>query len=99
MSDNFPEDLDFSKIDIPESKTPRLYSSPLSQLDYAKILVISKLIKKSQSAIAQTAILTYLNRNWEKHLKRLCVEAKQKGITPEEYFEELLKSDSKEKNE
>jgi hypothetical protein len=91
MSDDL--DLDYTKIDIPEYPKPRIFSAELAQLDFAKLRVMGKLKKKSQGALAQTALYTYIIRNWPEDCKRLCVEAKQKGVTPEEYFQQLLNDD------
>jgi hypothetical protein len=87
------EDLDYNQINIPEYQKPRIYTAELGQLDFAKLKVMGKLKKKSQGAIAQTALYTYICKNWPDDFKRLCVEAKQKGISPEEYFEQLLNDD------
>ena len=87
------EDLDLNKVNIPEYQKPRIYTAELAQLDFAKLKVMGKLKKKSQGALAQTALYTYINKVWPEDYKRLCVEAKQKGITPEEHFEQLLNDD------
>jgi len=87
--------MDYSKIDIPKydlnQTKPRI--GALSQLDAAKIRVASRLINKSIASVLQTAVLTYLSRTWEEHEKRLTVEAKQQGKTPEELFNELSREE------
>lgn len=83
-------DLDYSKIQIDPVKQPRIYTADLGQLDFAKLRAISKLINKSGASIAQTALYTYLARNWPEHYNRLLIEAKQHNLSPEEYFEKLV---------
>ena len=89
--------MDWTKVILEKSpKSARPKMGELSKLDYAKIKVISRLIKKSIAAIIQTAVLTYLSRNWEEHEKRLIVEANATGKTPEELFVELAEGQSAE---
>lgn len=87
--------MDWSKIKVPEPTrgVTRPTSGALSTLDAFKLVVISKLINKSVAAIIQTAILTYLNRNWEDHETRLLVEANRLGLTPEELFNRLAQGE------
>lgn len=85
--------MDWDKVHLPPPKTPRPQVGELGTLDYWKIVVASKLIKKSIAAILQTAVYTYLSRTWEEHEKRLIVEANRQGITPEEMFMKLVEED------
>ena len=85
-------DCDWSKVSIPKpSKTQaRPQSGEVSDLDWAKLMVTGELIKKSSAQIMQTALLTYLNRNWPKHLERLHVVANRENIAIEQAFERIL---------
>lgn len=82
--------MDWSKVDLPDVKPTRFQCGELSRLDHWKMVVASKLLKKSIAAMIQTAVYTYLAKNWEEHEKRLIVEAAREGITPEEMFVKLL---------
>jgi hypothetical protein len=86
--------MDWTKVKLPEQKRPkRFQAGELSELDHAKILVISQLLKKSVSSIVQTALYTYINRNWAEHEQRLIAEATRDGVTPEEKFCQLMQQD------
>lgn len=89
--------MDWSKLRLPTPKTPRPQVGELSTLDYWKIVVASKLIKKSVAAMLQTAVYTYLSRSWEEHEKRLLIEATKEGLTPEEMFMRLVGEETGEK--
>jgi hypothetical protein len=78
--------MDWEKVKIPQPKNPRPQSGEIGTLDYWKLVVASKLIKKSLASCIQTAVYTYLQRNWEEHEKRLNIEARSQGVTPEELF-------------
>jgi hypothetical protein len=82
--------VDWDKVKIPEVRDTRVFSGKLSQLDYAKILIGSKIMNRSLSANAQSALTNYVRRNWADHEQAVIVEAKQKGLSPEEYISELL---------
>lgn len=83
--------MDWEKIEVGQytDRQRKPNTGTLGTLDYAKLLVISKLIGKPIANIIQTAIYTYLSRNWAEHETRLIVEAKSKGLTPEELFSQL----------
>jgi hypothetical protein len=85
--------MDWSKVTLPSPKNPRPQVGELSDLDYWKLLVASKLVRKSIAAMLQTATYTYLSRNWEEHEKRLTIEANKQGISPEEMFVRLASQD------
>ena len=85
--------MDWDKIDLPDPKERSPKSGKLSNLDYYKLLVASRIIRKSVMQTIQTAILTYLNRNWKDHEDRIIMEAKQRGITPEQLFEAIAKDE------
>lgn len=85
--------MDWEKVTLPTPKNARPQTGELGTLDYWKLVVASKLVKKSMAAMLQTAAYTYLARNWDEHEKRLIVEAQSKGKTPEEYFMELADGD------
>jgi hypothetical protein len=87
--------MDWNKVTLPSPKNPRPQVGELSDLDYWKLVVASKLIRKSIAAMLQTAVLTYLARNWEEHEKRLTVEANKEGITSEEMFVKIAQEDSR----
>ena len=61
--------MDWKQVNLPELKSTKLQVQQLGELDYAKILVITALIKKSQSQVGQTAVYTYLGRNMKSDCK------------------------------
>lgn len=89
------DDLDFSKVRLPDFPKTRVDIGSLPDLIYAKFRVAAKLNKKSLMQNGQTAIITYVRRNWPEHFKELQVEATRRGITPEECFIQLLEEDMK----
>jgi len=93
ITDELPE-MDWSKINLPEKKPLRFQCGELSTLDHWKLTIASRLLKKSVASMIQTAVYTYLSRNWEEHENRLIVEANRLGITPEEMFVRLTEEDS-----
>ncbi|HEY9737567.1 MAG TPA: hypothetical protein V6D06_14835 [Trichocoleus sp.] len=88
-------DCDWSKVTLP--KPSRTQARPpvgeLSDLDWAKLFVASKLIHKSVASVLQTAVVTYLNRNWGNHLERLHIIANREKISIEEAFEKIAKGE------
>lgn len=84
------ESIDWSKVVIPKDKDTRVFSGKLSQLDYAKIVIGSNILNRSLSANAQSALTAYVRRNWVDHEQALIVEARQKGISPEELANQIL---------
>lgn len=78
--------MDWSKVELPEFKNTRLTIQRFGKLDYAKLLVIARLIEKSQSQIGQKSLYTYLQRTWPEHEARLTVEANSRGLSLEECF-------------
>ena len=85
--------MDWSKIDLPDPPNSRPQTGELGRLDYWKLSVASKLIKKSLAATLQTAVLTYLKQNWPDHEARLQIEASNKGLTVEEMFEKIAQGE------
>lgn len=83
--------MDWDKVDFPDIKNRAPQSGALSTLDYWKLVIASKILRKSVRGIVQTAIACYLARNWAAHEERLGVEAKRLGIRPEELFERLAR--------
>lgn len=83
-------DMDWSQVKVPNPKNARPQTGELGTLDYWKLVVASKLIKKSLAAMLQTAVYTYLSRNWDEHEKRLQIEANKAGISPEEMFMRMI---------
>lgn len=83
--------MDWEQIEVTEysDRQRKPLSGQLALLDYAKLMVISKLIGKPLANIIQTAIYTYIQRTWSEHEVRLTVEARSKGLSPEEYFNQL----------
>jgi hypothetical protein len=86
--------IDWSVVRIPEIRDARVLSGKLSQLDYAKLLIGSKLMNRSLAGNAQSALTVYVRKNWVEHEKLLIVEANQHGLTPEQYIEKLLGDES-----
>ncbi|MEO0986875.1 MAG: hypothetical protein AAFY20_15165 [Cyanobacteria bacterium J06639_14] len=82
--------MDWSKVKLPKGRTTKIQASELAELDHAKLYVASKLIKKSISAILQTAVYTYLSRNWLAHEERLQAKAAQMGLDPEDLFSKIV---------
>lgn len=89
--------MDWNKLKLPAPKNPRPQVGELGTLDYWKLVVVSKLIKKSLAAILQTAVYTYISRTWDEHEKRLIVEATKEGLTPEDMFMRLVNEEMGEK--
>jgi len=85
--------MDWDKVDLSGVKAANPKTGRLSPLDFAKLTVAGKLIRKSAAACIQTAILTYLQRNWEEHERRLSFEAKERGMSPEDLFSGLAKGE------
>lgn len=85
-------EMDWEKIDIPPISDPASMpkSGKLSPLDYWKLFLASVAIRKSIAQVLQTAVLTYLDRNWEKHEERLEIEARHQNMTLEEYIQKLI---------
>jgi len=85
-------DCDYSKMKLP--KPTRAQSRPsvgeLSDLDVAKLVVGAALKRKSQAAVLQTAVLTYLNRTWGNDLERLHIVANREGVSIEDAFMGIL---------
>lgn len=90
--------MDWSKIDLSEvfselepkkSSALKVRSGELPLQTYYRLVVMSKVLKKSMGAMTVTALHTYLNRNTENHENMLIAEAKARGITPEELFQGL----------
>lgn len=86
--------MDWKSMELPKPRNPRPQVGELSLYDYWRLVVSAKLVKKSIAAILQTAVITYLERNWEKHETRLTLEANEKGISPEEMFMQYVGEDS-----
>ena len=84
------DSIDWSKVEISEVKDTRVFSGKLSQLDYAKMVIASSVLNRSLSANAQSALTAYIRRNWADHEQALIVEARQKGLTPEELVNQIL---------
>lgn len=84
------DSIDWSKVEIPTVKDTRVFSGKLSQLDYAKMVIGSAILNRSLSANAQSALTNYVRRNWSDHEQALIIEARQKGITPEELVNQIL---------
>lgn len=81
--------MDWSKVKLPKPKNPRPQVGELSDLDYWRLAVAAKLMKKSIASSLQTAVTTYVRRNWDEHEALLQIEAAQQGITAEEMFVRL----------
>ncbi|MBD2261397.1 hypothetical protein [Pseudanabaena sp. FACHB-2040] len=96
MPDEQPmKDCDWSKVTLPRPSKAQSRPSigELSDLDWAKLMVVSKLIHKSIASVLQTAVITYLNRNWHNHLERLHIVANRENISIEEAFEKIVKEE------
>lgn len=89
------DDLNFSEITLPPFKSTIVTPKEISDLNYAKLRVGSILNKKSLAITGQTALITYIRRNWPEHLKDLVLKANQENISPEQLFIELLENDIK----
>lgn len=88
----FPADgeVDWRKVLLPKFKNRRIQVSNLDAWAFAWLKVVALLINKPLAAIAQTAMLTYINRNMKSHLARLHVVAAREGISLEEAVEGIL---------
>jgi len=86
--------IDFSSIQIPPAKDTRVNSGKLSQLDYVKFLLASKIMNRSLSANAQSALTAYVRRNWPEYEQAIIVEANQSGMSVEDFIIKLLSESS-----
>jgi hypothetical protein len=91
------QQMDWTKLNLPDPRNSRPQVGEIGRLDYWKLVVAGKLIKKSLASMLQTAVYTYLSQNWEEHEKRLTVEATRAGVTPEEMFTRMVNEDTGEK--
>ncbi|MGL5075416.1 MAG: hypothetical protein ACRDBG_06175 [Waterburya sp.] len=82
--------MNWEQLELPEPPKAMPRTGDLSVLDYWKLYLVTKAIKKSLMSVVQTALLTYLQRNWDAHEERLKVEAKLKNLTLEEYCQKLI---------
>ncbi|MBD1911264.1 hypothetical protein H6F91_11960 [Leptolyngbya sp. FACHB-8] len=87
--------MDWSKVKLPTPKNSRPQVGELGTLDYWKLVIASKLVKKSLAAMLQSAAYNYLASNWEEHERRLMVEAQSQGKSPEKLFMEMIEEDTK----
>ena len=87
------EQMDWESLDLPSPKNSRPRCGELGAYDYWRLHVASKLVKKSLAQTMQTAIHVYLSRSWAEHERRLILEAKQQGISPEDLFMRYLEDD------
>lgn len=86
--------IDFTSIQLPPVKDTRINSGKLSQLDYVKFLLASKIMNRSLSTNAQSALTAYVRRNWADYEQALIVEANQAGISVEDFIVKLLSESS-----
>lgn len=82
-------ELDYLKIHIP-TDVSRVTIGGLNTQALAWLNVAGYLLKKSLSQMCQTAVYTYLARNRQAHLRMLMTEAEQRGLSPEETFEQIV---------
>lgn len=86
--------MDWENVKLPKEKRPkRLTCGELADLDHWKLIAASKILRKSVASTTQTAIYTYLGKNWADHEARIKAEALALGISPEEMFERLINGD------
>jgi hypothetical protein len=79
-------DLNWGEVGL-EGENQRINQSALiSAKDHAQLKVASLLQGKSIAQTVQTAVITYLRRNWKEHLKLLDVVSAREGISREEAF-------------
>jgi len=81
--------LNWAEIDLKGVKTA-FKTTDIGRLDAAKLRVMSELLKKTLSSTVQTAIYTYIGRNWPEARQRLEVEAQIAGTTPEKLFNSII---------
>ena len=86
-----PKRYEMSWVEVDVSKVKTAFkTADIGALDAAKLRVMASLLKKTLSATVQTAIYTYIARNWEESLQRLEVESKLLGISPETLFNTIV---------
>lgn len=86
--------MNWSEMKLPRPKNPRPQVGELSNYDYWRFVVAGKLTRKSMAAVAQTAVLNYLQRVWPEHESRLAIEANEQGLTPEELFMKYVEEEN-----
>lgn len=79
-------DIDWSKVKLPVEARKVNQSGTLAAKDFAMLSVVAKLLGKGMSAVMQTAIIIYLRRNREEHIKLLDFVASREGLSREEAF-------------
>ena len=62
----------------------RIRAGKISRKDLIRVILAEIATQKSRAEIGRTALVTYLNRNEEKHLDYFRVEAAAAGLTVEE---------------
>lgn len=89
------EDLDWSKISVPQSAQPRPQCAKLNDVRMAKLLAVARLgYDNAMAQVLRTAIEIYLRQVWPKYVKDMRAIAAKEGITAEEVFMKIVKGDT-----
>lgn len=88
-------DIDWTKIRLPIEARRINQSGTVSAKDFAMLSVAAKLLGKGLAAVVQTALITYLRRNREEHLKMLDFVASREDISREEAFTKIFNDELK----
>ena len=75
---------------LEDLKERRLATSRMPATLYLKIVIASLALNKPKANILMTALHTYVNRNYENHLKECKVQAKIEGMALEEWLCEAI---------
>lgn len=85
----FVSSLRSENISKKRPKNTTIKSAELSQLDWKKFKVMSKLAKRSIASNAQSALTSYVRKFWHEYEQILIYEASQQSVSPEELFNQL----------
>ena len=83
-------ELDWSGIDLPQGNGRIPQSGLINGKDLVQFRVICKLLGKTGAQVVQTAVITYLRRNWKEHLKMLDFVAAREGLSREEALKQIF---------
>jgi hypothetical protein len=83
------KEFNWAELDLTKVKT-QFKASDIGTLDAAKLRVMAFLLNKTLTACVQTALYTYISRNWSDAQDRLTVEAQLRGMSSEELFNAIV---------
>lgn len=88
-----PVDIDWGKVTLPvvaEDASIAITINNPPTPDYFKFVVATMLNSQFQSELGKGMFMAWANRQWPAYVKRLVAEGGARGLTPEEYFQQLI---------